>query len=195
MPVLGASKLGLQYADIEIFANVTIQIEEKSKIGIVGPNGSGKSSLVKVLLGRQDFDFGEIFSPDNLKIGYVPQTAMEKTGGTLRQQIMTAFSEIIALEDAMAESAIRIQQASNEDIIIAQNKYSSLLEEYESVGGYDYNNNFDKVVDGVGLYPDALDTLVADASGGERTRAALATALLTNPDLLVLDEPTNYLDF
>ena len=195
MPVLGASKLGLQYADIEIFANVTIQIEEKSKIGIVGPNGSGKSSLVKVLLGRQDFHFGEIFSPDNLKIGYVPQTAMEKTGGTLRQQIMTAFSEIIALEDAMAESAIRIQQASNEDIIIAQNKYSSLLEEYESVGGYDYNNNFDKVVDGVGLYPDALDTLVADASGGERTRAALATALLTNPDLLVLDEPTNYLDF
>lgn len=195
MPVLGASKLGLQYADIEIFANVTIQIEEKSKIGIVGPNGSGKSSLVKVLLGRQDFDFGEIFSPDNLKIGYVPQTAMEKTGGTLRQQIMTAFSEIIALEDAMAESAIRIQQASNEDIIIAQNKYSSLLEEYESVGGYDYNNNFDKVVDGVGLYPDALDTLIADASGGERTRAALATALLTNPDLLVLDEPTNYLDF
>jgi len=195
MPVLGASKLGLQYADIEIFANVTIQIEEKSKIGIVGPNGSGKSSLVKVLLGRQDFDFGEIFRPDNLKIGYVPQTAMEKTGGTLRQQIMTAFSEIIALEDAMAESAIRIQQASNEDIIIAQNKYSSLLEEYESVGGYDYNNNFDKVVDGVGLYPDALDTLIADASGGERTRAALATALLTNPDLLVLDEPTNYLDF
>ena len=195
MPVLGASKLGLQYADIEIFANVTIQIEEKSKIGIVGPNGSGKSSLVKVLLGRQDFDFGELFSPDNLKIGYVPQTALEKTGGTLRQQIMTAFSEIIALEDAMAESAIRIQQASNEDIIIAQNKYSSLLEEYESVGGYDYNNNFDKVVDGVGLYPDALDTLVADASGGERTRAALATALLTNPDLLVLDEPTNYLDF
>ena len=195
MPVLGASKLGLQYADIEIFANVTIQIEEKSKIGIVGPNGSGKSSLVKVLLGRQDFDFGEIFRPDNLKIGYVPQTAMEKTGGTLRQQIMTAFSEIIALEDAMAESAIRIQQASNEDIIIAQNKYSSLLEEYESVGGYDYNNNFDKVVDGVGLYPDVLDTLVADASGGERTRAALATALLTNPDLLVLDEPTNYLDF
>ena len=195
MPVLGASKLGLQYADIEIFADVTIQIEEKSKIGIVGPNGSGKSSLVKVLLGRQDFDFGEIFRPDNLKIGYVPQTAMEKTGGTLRQQIMTAFSEIIALEDAMAESAIRIQKASNEDIIIAQNKYSSLLEEYESVGGYDYNNNFDKVVDGVGLYPDALDTLIADASGGERTRAALATALLTNPDLLVLDEPTNYLDF
>mgnify|MGYP001497984811 FL=1 len=195
MPVLGASKLGLQYADIEIFADVTIQIEEKSKIGIVGPNGSGKSSLVKVLLGRQDFDFGEIFRPDNLKIGYVPQTAMEKTGGTLRQQIMTAFSEIIALEDAMAESAIRIQKASNEDIIIAQNKYSSLLEEYESVGGYDYNNNFDKVADGVGLYPDALDTLIADASGGERTRAALATALLTNPDLLVLDEPTNYLDF
>ena len=64
MPVLGASKLGLQYADIEIFANVTIQIEEKSKIGIVGPNGSGKSSLVKVLLGRQDFDFGEINNLD-----------------------------------------------------------------------------------------------------------------------------------
>ena len=195
MALLGASQLKLYYADQEIFSNVTVQVNEKARIGIVGPNGSGKSSFIKVLLGLQDFHGGEVFKPEGLRIGYVPQTAIQNGSGNLREEVMTAFSDLIRLEESMAESALRIQQTDGSEQKTAERQYASLVDQYESRGGYDYHNLMERVVQGVGLTDENMETAVTDASGGERTRAALATALLTDPDLLVLDEPTNYLDF
>ena len=195
MSLLGASQLNLHYADIEIFSDVTLQVNEKAHIGIVGPNGSGKTSLIRVLLGMQDFDGGDIFKSDSLRGGYVPQTALQSGAGTLKDQISQAFQHLIQLEKNMETSAFAIQDLEGVERAQSEKKYSALLDEYESLGGYDYQNRMDRVVDGVGLNDTNLNTLVSDASGGERTRAALATALLADPDLLVLDEPTNYLDF
>ena len=195
MALLGASQLKLYYADQEIFSNVTVQVNEKARIGIVGPNGSGKSSFIKVLLGLQDFHGGEVFKPEGLRIGYVPQTAIQNGSGNLREEVMTAFSDLIRLEESMAESALRIQQTNGSEQKTAERQYASLVDQYESRGGYDYHNLMERVIEGVGLTDENMETAVTDASGGERTRAALATALLTDPDLLVLDEPTNYLDF
>ena len=195
MSLLGASQLNLHYADIEIFSDVTLQVNEKAHIGIVGPNGSGKTSLIKVLLGLQDFDGGNIFKSDSLRVGYVPQTALQSGIGTLSDQISKAFEHLIQLEKDMETSAFDIQDSEGSARVQAEKRYSDFLEKYESLGGYDYQNRMDRVVEGVGLNDTNLTTLVSDASGGERTRAALATALLADPDLLVLDEPTNYLDF
>ena len=195
MSLLGASQLNLHYADIEIFSDVTLQVNEKSHIGIVGPNGSGKTSLIRVLLGMQDFDGGDIFKSESLRVGYVPQTALQSGSGTLRDQINKAFERLIHIEKEMEASAFAIQESEGPERSRAEKKYSDLLDEYESSGGYDYQNRMERVVDGVGLDETNLETAVSDASGGERTRAALATALLADPDLLVLDEPTNYLDF
>ncbi len=195
MSLLGASQLNLHYADIEIFSDVTLQVNEKAHIGIVGPNGSGKTSLIKVLLGLQDFDGGDIFKSDSLRVGYVPQTALQSGTGTLGDQIRKAFEHLVQLEKNMENSAFAIQESEGTARSQAEKKYSDFLDEYESLGGYDYQNRMDRVVEGVGLSDTNLTTLVSDASGGERTRAALATALLADPDLLVLDEPTNYLDF
>ena len=195
MSLLGASQLNLHYADIEIFSDVTLQVNEKAHIGIVGPNGSGKTSLIKVLLGLQDFDGGDIFKSDSLRVGYVPQTALQSGSGTLSDQISKAFEHLVQLEKDMETSAFAIQESEGTARSQAEKRYSDFLDEYESLGGYDYQNRMDRVVEGVGLSDTNLATLVSDASGGERTRAALATALLADPDLLVLDEPTNYLDF
>ena len=69
MAVIGASQLGLHYAEMEIFSDITLQVNEKARIGIVGPNGSGKTSLLRVLLGEQDYDKGDIFRSDHLRVG------------------------------------------------------------------------------------------------------------------------------
>ena len=195
MTVIGASHLSLHYADLEIFSDVTLQVNERARIGIVGPNGSGKTSLIRVLLGKQDYYKGEIFLPDHVRIGYVPQTAMDAGTGTIKDQIMRGFSELIKLESELTASALEIEQTEGTARKRSEQRYSILLDKYESMGGYDYQNRMERVVQGVGLSEEVLNTPLEDASGGERTRAALATALLGEPDLLILDEPTNYLDF
>jgi len=195
MTVIGASHLSLHYAEIEIFSDVTLQVNERARIGIVGPNGSGKTSLIRVLLGEQDYDKGEIFFPEHVRIGYVPQTAMDSGEGTIKDQIMSGFSELIKLEMELTKSALEIEQTEGSERKRSEQRYSTLLDKYESMGGYDYQNRMERVVLGVGLSEEVLNTPIEDASGGERTRAALASALLGEPDLLILDEPTNYLDF
>lgn len=195
MTVIGASHLSLHYAEIEIFSDVTLQVNERARIGIVGPNGSGKTSLIRVLLGEQDYDKGEIFFPEHVRIGYVPQTAMDSGDGTIKDQIMSGFSELIKLEMELTKSALQIEQTEGSERKRSEQRYSTLLDKYESMGGYDYQNRMERVVLGVGLSEEVLNTPLEDASGGERTRAALASALLGEPDLLILDEPTNYLDF
>ena len=186
----------LEMRAFKSFGAKTISVQfDQGLTAITGPNGSGKTSLLRVLLGMQDFDGGDIFKSDSLRVGYVPQTALQSGFGTLKDQISQVFQHLIQLEKDMETSAFAIQDSKGVEQAQAEKKYSTLMDEYESLGGYDYQNRMDRVVDGVGLSDTNLDTLVSDTSGGERTRAALATALLAGPDLLVLDEPTNYLDF
>ena len=195
MALIAGSQLSLYYSDIEIFSNVTFEVKEKTHIGIVGPNGSGKTSFLKVLMGNLDHDKGEIFKPDSTKVGYVPQTSLQSGNGTIKNQIEDAFKGILDIEQQMQDSAIAIQNSSGAQRKHAETHYANLLDKYESNGGYTYKNTMDKVVSGLGLSEELLNTPIKKASGGERTRAALAKALLTDPDLLILDEPTNYLDF
>ena len=195
MPVLTASQLRLLYGEVEIFSGVDLQVDEGSHIGIVGPNGGGKSSLIKVLIGRLQPDAGHVAWQSGINIGYVAQTPDRDSDGTLRDEVMSAFDHLRRIEDDMASSALDIQATGDRERRQAERRYASLLDEYEALGGYDYQHRFDQVVAGVGLPAETLDTPANAASGGERTRAALAKALLSEPDFLILDEPTNYMDF
>ena len=193
--MLSASGLGLSFGDVHIFSDVALEVVARARVGVVGPNGSGKTSLMEMVAGVRDPDGGTVVRTQGLRIGFVPQRPSLDHDGTLRDEVMTAFTEIAALEDQVADAALEIQHSSGRDRRRAESRYSALLEKYEAVGGYDYQSSMEKIVAAIGLTPDALSTPVAAASGGQRTRAALATALLSEPDLLILDEPTNYLDF
>ena len=191
MPLLTASKLAVSYGDFDLFSDVTLEVAERARIGLVGPNGGGKTSLLKVLVGDQQPNAGQVYRAGGVRVGYVPQVNRAATSGTIRDEVMVAFEELIELERAIADAAAEVTRSGGD----AERRYAALLSRYEAVGGFDYESSMQRVAAGVGLDDRTLDNAAATASGGELTRAALARALLSDPDLLVLDEPTNYLDF
>ena len=193
--LLSASGLRLFYGDVEAFADVSADVGERARIGLVGSNGSGKTSLLRVLVGELEPDAGTVSASAGLRVAYVAQLPDPDAPGTLRDIVSSAFAGLFDLENRLAETSLDIQRRTGGARRDAEARYAELLSEYETAGGYDYQALAERVVRGVGLSAEALDTPARKASGGERTRAALAKALLADPDLLVLDEPTNYLDF
>ncbi|MFL2626817.1 MAG: ABC-F family ATP-binding cassette domain-containing protein [Dehalococcoidia bacterium] len=192
MAILSTSKLHLHYGDIPILSNINLDINTRSRIGLVGANGTGKTSLVKILVGETDFQQGELLLQKNLSIGYVPQTAEDIKSSSVKAHIMHVFQNILDLEHEIEESSKTLENDNNPT---TQNTHLNLLHEYEMIGGYKYITEFNKTVTGLNLTSDVLENSFNSASGGERTKANLAKALLQKPELLILDEPTNYLDF
>ena len=195
MSLLTASGLALAYGELDVFSGIKLEVADRARIALIGPNGGGKTTLLRVLLGELTPNGGTISRTSGLHIGYVRQRPSGPAADTLQDEVMSAFDEVQRLEGEIESTALEMQHAEGPDQRRAGRRYSSLLLRYEALGGYDYQSRMERVVAGVGLAASTLQTPAAAASGGERTRAALARALLADPDLLVLDEPTNYLDF
>jgi len=189
MALVSTSDLAVHYGADIIFSGVDLDVNERARIGIVGPNGGGKTSLLRVLVGDQHASEGRVSRSKGIQVGYVPQHPQMDIDGTLREEVMRAFDGVLSLEKELEAVG-----SNGDDSEEAGLRYAALLDRYEALGGYTYVRAVERMVDGLGLKPETLDSPASTASGGERTRAALAKALLGNPDLLVLDEPTNYLD-
>ena len=183
MATLTATGLGLAYGELEIFSGLDAEVGEHARIGIVGPNGGGKTTLLRLMVGELEADSGNVSRSAGLRIGYVPQVAEATPQGTLRDEVMTAFEVLRRVEEDMASAALDIQSSSARDRRAAERRYAGALQQYEALGGHDHESRMERVVSGVGLSLEALDTPASVASGGERTRAALARALLSDPDL------------
>jgi ATP-binding cassette, subfamily F, member 3 len=198
MPIVSVTQLGKSFGAERIFSDVTFQIDEHDRIGLVGPNGAGKSTLLHILAGREEPDEGTVAIARNTRIGYLTQVTDFQPQNTLREELLTVFSalreweqELNALAQAMASPTTQQDSALHEKLLA---RYAELQTRYEHAGGYTYENRVEQVLDGLDFSREQQEAPVTHLSGGQQTRAALGKLLLQEPDLLLLDEPTNHLD-
>jgi ATP-binding cassette subfamily F protein 3 len=179
----------------EIFSDASFNVHEKDKIAIVGQNGKGKTTLLRIIVGLEDYDEGEIDKRKGLRIGYLSQnsdfTDMENT---LEEEIRSADEEMYVLMKKKAEIENRLESAKGEELEQALRDYEKIMEGYEARGGYDYEAGTEKALKDFRFKEKNFARKVSSLSGGEKTRLGLAKLSLMDPDLLVLDEPTNHLD-
>lgn len=174
----------LEFQGEQILKNIELTINRDDTIAIVGPNGAGKTTLMKVITGElKEYD-GFIENIGNLKIWYLHQIYSDNEEKTVREELENAFSELQQIEKNLEKL-----EETMEDI----DAYTSLLEQYNNLWGYEYPNKIHQVANGMGLL-ELLSKKLVEISGWQRTKVALAKVLLESPDILFLDEPTNFID-
>lgn len=188
LKVIGLEKA---YGIRTLFSHVNFEVRRGDKMGLVGANGTGKTTLMRILLGREESDGGQIVMDRADTVGYVEQQATF-THATLYEELRSAFSDLIALraEKERMEDAIAAGAAGSDELAA----YGNLVTRFEALDGYDFESRIRRVAFGLGFSEAELQKDVRHFSGGQTTRICLAKALLREPDFLFLDEPTNHLD-
>jgi ATP-binding cassette subfamily F protein 3 len=196
MSLLAATDLTKSYGAQDVLPGVSLALAHQSRTALVGANGVGKSTLLAVLAGEERPDGGRIQRARGLRIGYLAQDGGARPGGapaeTVWENSLRAFADLQRKEGELARLETAMADPRQTEEALAT--YGPLQEAFERAGGYAYAGRARAVLRGLGLDPSLWDRTLADLSGGERTRLALARLLLEDPGLLLLDEPTNHLD-
>ncbi|MFV8225090.1 ATP-binding cassette domain-containing protein [Christiangramia aquimixticola] len=195
--MLNIHNLSVSFQGEYLFKEVSFRLGAGDRVGLIGKNGAGKSTMLKIISGEQEYDSGQIAKDKELRIGFLKQDLDFEQGRTVVDEAHQAFEEIKKLEAKM--EVINEQLATRTDY--ESESYSQLIEDlseithqYEIIGGYNYEGETEKVLQGLGFERKDFDRLTETFSGGWRMRIELAKLLLQNNDILLLDEPTNHLD-
>lgn len=174
----------------EILKNISFTLNARDKIALVGQNGVGKTTLLKILTWEiKDFVWN-IDNTGNLSLGYLAQMNSDDTEKTVYQELKDSFWQIIQMEKDLADYEEKIKTNHSQKLL---EEYTSLLDQFHNVGWYDYEKEIHAVSNGMSLL-DLLDKKLVEISWWQRTKIALAKILLLKPDILFLDEPTNFID-
>ncbi|MBF1058714.1 MAG: ABC-F family ATP-binding cassette domain-containing protein, partial [Peptostreptococcus sp.] len=177
-----------------ILEDVSFRIRKGEHIALVGPNGEGKSSFLNIITMRQMPDAGDIKWSNRVTVGYLDQHTVLEKGKTIREILRDAFKHMFDLEKEMLEIYDKMVEASDEEMSKYLEDTAEIQTMLEHSGFYTIDAKIQEVANGLGLGELGLDKDVTDLSGGQRTKVLLTKLLLENPTILVLDEPTNFLD-
>lgn len=195
MIILDVNKLTKNFGFGTLFENLSFSLNEGESISIVGPNGCGKSTLLKIIAGLMRADFGTVNIKKGAKCAYLDQTASSiQDSRKVKDIFKDSFEEVNAMEKRLNDLQNKLTDTTAEDYDVTLSRYCNLLERFQLAGGYDVDVQISTVVEGLGIGKDMLEKSYDVLSGGEKTLAQLAKALLQKPDLFLLDEPTNHLD-
>ena len=195
--MLNVHNLSVSFMGSDLFSGITFKLNKGDRIGLIGKNGAGKSTLLKVLSKDIESSGGTMAFDKDIRIGFLRQDIDFVAGRTILEEAYQAFEEIKEIEGKLEN--INEQLATRTDY--ESEGYSQLIvdltdltERYELLGGYNYQGDTEKILQGLGFQREDFDKLTDTFSGGWRMRIELAKLLLQNNDILLLDEPTNHLD-
>ncbi|MBO4776086.1 MAG: ABC-F family ATP-binding cassette domain-containing protein [Lachnospiraceae bacterium] len=191
--VLSLNNVSLSFGENQILNNISFLLNEGEKCALIGDNGTGKSSLLKLITGEYSKDSGDIVFKKDATIGYVAQNQDINSEKTVMEELLDCKKDLIEYENRIRQMEDDLKNVSENDMAEYMNKYHSMTEIFEKKGGYTYRSEINGVLNGLS-FADEADKKVNLLSGGERTRLMLGKILLNKPDLILLDEPTNYLD-
>jgi len=195
--MITVNDISVQFGGSTLFDNVSFAINENDKIALMGKNGAGKSTLLKIIAGVSKPTSGNISAPKEAKIAYLPQHLLTKDDATVFEETSKAFAEISKMKaeiDEINEAlTVRTDYESDEYMKLIE-RVSELSEKFYSIEEVNYEAEVEKALKGLGFVREDFNRLTSEFSGGWRMRIELAKILLQNPDLILLDEPTNHVD-
>ncbi|MEI6684418.1 MAG: ABC-F family ATP-binding cassette domain-containing protein [Bacteroidota bacterium] len=195
--MIAAEGLSVEFGGTTLFKNISFVINDKDRIALMGKNGAGKSTLLKILAGERPPTSGRVSSPKGTVIAYLPQHLLTSDSRTVFEEASQAFAATFVMKERIAELneqlTTRTDYESEEYYAIIE-EVSHLSEKFYSIADINYDAEIEKILLGLGFLRTDFTRPTGEFSGGWRMRIELAKILLQNPDLILLDEPTNHMD-
>ncbi|MEA5426549.1 MULTISPECIES: ABC-F family ATP-binding cassette domain-containing protein [Arcicella] len=195
--MISIDNVAVEFGGRALFSDVTFNINDKDKVALMGKNGAGKSTLLKIIAGVDKATRGKISAPGDAVIAYLPQHLLTEDNSTVFEETSKAFSTVLnmkaEIDELNTQLETRTDYESDEYMHIIE-KVSELSEKYYSIEEINFDAEVEKTLLGLGFLRSDFTRQTSEFSGGWRMRIELAKILLQNPDLILLDEPTNHMD-
>ncbi len=194
MSILNVENVIHGFGARKILENASFRLLKGEHVGLVGANGEGKSTFLNIITGRLSPDEGKVEWCNRITTGYLDQLTVLTKGKTIREVLREAFQHMYDLEQEMLAIYEKMSTASEEEMTAMLEDVGDIQSELEHSGFYILDAKIEEVANGLGLAEIGLETDVSNLSGGQRSKVLLTKLLLENPMILILDEPTNFLD-
>jgi ATPase subunit of ABC transporter with duplicated ATPase domains len=191
---IGLKNIKKAYGAFEILSDVSFDIQENDKIGLIGRNGTGKTTVFRIISGREDINGGNISVRKNIKISCLDQISEYPQNFTVEDVLNSAFEKLFDLKGQLEIMGKQLGESHDEELEKLLEKYGEMQNEFENLGGYEIETKKSKICTGLKINEEFLSKDFSVLSGGEKTIVNLGKILLENPEVLLLDEPSNHLD-
>ena len=192
--ILSCHEIKKSFGEKEVLKNITFHINEHEKVALIGNNGAGKTTLFHIIQKELSPDDGVISIKKDATVGYVAQVQNYNDDHTIMEELLSAKQDVIDMEERIRSMEDEMKSLSGDELDKLMQRYHETLHVFDLAGGYTYKSDILGILRGLNFPENDYDKSVLKLSGGERTRLSLGRILLTAPDLILLDEPTNYLD-